>query len=325
MAGIKLDTQREQIISVVQNIIKDVRFNSIAGVLPNCFQIKNYGTNPIYVGTKPNVSASANFELVVVGGGGAGVFSYPRGCDVIYMFTVATADVLVRSFINDEMYSADLDKTQSTTIINNTTAPNVTVIGSLPAGTNNIGDVDVLSLPALPAGTNNIGDVDVLSLPALPAGTNNIGDVDVLTLPAIPTGTNIIGKVKLVDEADAAFGTVGNPIEVNTTVEVAGVTVDFPATPLIENVTMTNADTEYSYALPANCKRVTLSVQDGDSSFNIRLAFETGKVATPTAPYLQYKGNVEFDSDLLKMSATPGNIYFGCSSAGKVMQILAWN
>lgn len=41
---------------------------------------------------------------------------------------------------------------------------------------------------ALPAGTNNIGDVDVVSLPALPAGTNNIGDVDVATLPAI-TGT----------------------------------------------------------------------------------------------------------------------------------------
>jgi hypothetical protein len=37
---------------------------------------------------------------------------------------------------------------------------------------------------ALPSGTNNIGDVDVLSLPALPAGSNNIGDVDVLTVPA---------------------------------------------------------------------------------------------------------------------------------------------
>jgi len=89
----------------------------------------------------------------------------------------------------------------------------------LPAGTNNIGDVDVLTvpadpfganadaasstgsisaklrqiaatgipvtaLPALVAGTANIGDVDVLTLPALAAGTNNIGDVDVLTLPA---------------------------------------------------------------------------------------------------------------------------------------------
>jgi hypothetical protein len=38
---------------------------------------------------------------------------------------------------------------------------------------------------ALPAGTNNIGDVDVLTLPALVAGTANIGDVDVLTLPGI--------------------------------------------------------------------------------------------------------------------------------------------
>lgn len=65
----------------------------------------------------------------------------------------------------------------------------VTIGTALPAGTNNIGDVDVLTLPALPAGTNNIGDVDVLTLPALPAGTNNIGDVDVLTLPSVTVGT----------------------------------------------------------------------------------------------------------------------------------------
>ncbi len=53
--------------------------------------------------------------------------------------------------------------------------------------------VDIVA--PLPAGTNNIGDVDVLSLPALPAGTNNIGDVDVLTLPALAAGSNLIGKV----------------------------------------------------------------------------------------------------------------------------------
>lgn len=69
------------------------------------------------------------------------------------------------------------------------------ITNALPAGTNNIGDVDVLTLPSLPAGTNNIGDVDVLTLPSIPAGTNNIGDVDVLTLPAIPAGTNLIGYV----------------------------------------------------------------------------------------------------------------------------------
>lgn len=63
-------------------------------------------------------------------------------------------------------------------------------IASIAAGDNNIGNVDVLTLPALPAGTNNIGDVDVLTLPALPAGSNNIGDVDVLTVPADPFGAN---------------------------------------------------------------------------------------------------------------------------------------
>jgi P pilus assembly chaperone PapD len=53
----------------------------------------------------------------------------------------------------------------------------VQVSSALPSGTNNIGDVDVLSLPALPAGTNNIGDVDVLTVPALVASTATIGDV----------------------------------------------------------------------------------------------------------------------------------------------------
>jgi hypothetical protein len=108
-----------------------------------------------------------------------------------------------------------------------TTTQPVSVALALPAGTNNIGDVDLAS--ALPAGTNKIGGVDldsdatpgsavpsaaqyvvgtdgtnarglktdangelqidVLSLPALPAGPNNIGDVDVASLPTSATTT----------------------------------------------------------------------------------------------------------------------------------------
>jgi hypothetical protein len=69
-----------------------------------------------------------------------------------------------------------------------------TVDTALPTGTNNIGDVDVLTLPALVAGTANIGDVDVLTIAA---GDNNIGNVDIVTVPADPFGAN----------ADAASGT----------------------------------------------------------------------------------------------------------------------
>jgi hypothetical protein len=61
---------------------------------------------------------------------------------------------------------------------------NVKNTASLPAGDNNIGNVDLAS--AIPAGDNNIGNVDLAS--SIPAGTNNIGDVDVLTVGA---GQNI--------------------------------------------------------------------------------------------------------------------------------------
>lgn len=54
------------------------------------------------------------------------------------------------------------------------------------------------TIQPLPAGTANIGDVDIAS--ALPAGTNNIGDVDVLSL--IPgTSATSLGKAR-----DSALG-----------------------------------------------------------------------------------------------------------------------
>ncbi len=74
------------------------------------------------------------------------------------------------------------------------------IVDALPAGTNNIGDVDLAS--SIPAGTNNIGDVDLAS--SIPAGTNNIGDVDIAS--AIPAGTNEIGKVAQGTRAAASSG-----------------------------------------------------------------------------------------------------------------------
>jgi hypothetical protein len=88
-----------------------------------------------------------------------------------------------------------------------------TVDAALPAGTNNIGDVDVLTLPAIPAGNNNIGDVDIASIAA---GDNNIGNVDVVTLPALPAGTNNIGDVDVLTLPGAAHDAAisGNPVRI---------------------------------------------------------------------------------------------------------------
>jgi len=103
--------------------------------------------------------------------------------------TMPTMDAAARKgfvAVTDGTHTADINASSqlSVSVDNNPT------LSSLPAGTNNIGDVDIAS--SIPAGTNNIGDVDIAS--PIPAGTNNIGDVDIAS--ALPAGTNIIGAAK---------------------------------------------------------------------------------------------------------------------------------
>ncbi len=74
---------------------------------------------------------------------------------------------------------------------------------------------------ALPAGDNNIGNVDVVTLPALPAGTNNIGDVDIVS-GTITTVTTLTGGGIAHDSADS-----GNPHKIGAVAKATleGVTV----------------------------------------------------------------------------------------------------
>ena len=65
--------------------------------------------------------------------------------------------------------------------------------------------LNVANTASLPAGTNNIGDVDVLSLPSLPTGGNNIGDVDVVSIVPGTTGSSL-GKA---EDAVHASGDTG--------------------------------------------------------------------------------------------------------------------
>lgn len=67
----------------------------------------------------------------------------------------------------------------------------------------NEAQVDIVA--ALPAGTNNIGDVDILSIAA---GDNNIGNVDVVSLPASTNTIEVVGDVA----HDAAAA--GNPLRI---------------------------------------------------------------------------------------------------------------
>lgn len=61
------------------------------------------------------------------------------------------------------------------------------LIALIPTALTGSGNFKVAVQEAIPAGTNNIGDVDVLTIAA---GDNNIGNVDIVTVPADPFGAN---------------------------------------------------------------------------------------------------------------------------------------
>ena len=94
--------------------------------------------------------------------------------------------------------------------------------------------------------------------------------------------------------------------------------------PIIFNVTMTNADTEYSQGLPYNCLAFLVHTRD-ESAF--RLAYETGYVATPTEPYLSVLSGSRYFEEYTNLYVYGGlglTLYFASASAGKVIEIVAW-
>lgn len=87
------------------------------------------------------------------------------------------------------------------------------------------------------------------------------------------------------------------------------------------NTTMTLADTEYSQLLPDRTKSFSISFRDGLSTEKMRIAFVSGKVATPVAPYQEITGDAIYFEEGLNLTGI--TIYFACSVVGKVAQIVA--
>jgi len=93
------------------------------------------------------------------------------------------------------------------------------------------------------------------------------------------------------------------------------------AAPTVYNVTLTIVDTEYSQAMPANCRRIEFHCQDNAS---MRFAFVTGKVAGPVAPYMTLKIGYAYDSGEINQAAAPSTVYFASATAGAIVEIIAW-
>lgn len=156
---------------------------------------------------------------------------------------------------------------------------------------------------ALPAGTNNIGDVDVLSIAA---GDNNIGNVDVVTMPnvTLAAGTNTNEVVG--DAADDA-ATAGNPVL------VGGVAVETDGT----DPTTVSAEGDAAYLRTDRARRLLVSEHHPRSFFTsadyAAAQTNTSVQAAPGAGLSLYITDI-----VISNGATAGNITLLDGSAGTV-------
>ena len=90
-------------------------------------------------------------------------------------------------------------------------------------------------------------------------------------------------------------------------------------TAAVYNVTLTSADTEYSQALTANTREFRFRCR---TWFPVRYAFVTGKVATPTTPWLTLPAGSDYWADNANLAAT--TLYLAADEAGVIVEIEEW-
>lgn len=122
------------------------------------------------------------------------------------------------------------------------------------------------------------------------------------------------GHLKYVEAAGS--GTSGDPYIFRRIMQGGATTIT------VYNISLSSPNTEYSQALPEDCAGIEFWSRAG---YAIRWTLETGKVATPTEPYLTLKANGFYESPgMLDLSSK--TIYFAtAASAGDTVEMIVWS
>lgn len=235
------------------------------------------------------ITANREVKVAVTSGGvaGAAIDTATGGTDegVIAIFTRDDALSTLTPVDGDNVQGRTNARGALWVALDSTDAQNVTVAAALPAGTNNIGDVDILSIAA---GDNNIGNVDVVSLPALPTGSNVIGaltanqSVNVAQMNGVATtmgngasGTGV-QRVTIANDSTGVLATVSTVTTVGTVTNITN------QGQIADDAAFTAATTRVNMAGFFADETATDSVDEGDGGA-ARMTLDRKQIVTPYA------------------------------------------
>jgi hypothetical protein len=90
--------------------------------------------------------------------------------------------------------------------------------------------------------------------------------------------------------------------------------------PTLYNITLTNANTQYSQAIPENTRQFRFRCR---TSYDVRYAFATDKVATPTAPYMTLPAGADYAMGDALLGTTV--LYLASAQAGVIVELECWS
>lgn len=176
-------TERTARVTIPAGVVREINFDDTH---PNMFYVANNANAILAFSVSATVSDS-NYDMLVAG---YAVKSFARldGVNQVFIYnTAATVDATITlvSWEIDDLDPAALPQTQE-------------VVGASGGGL--LGTIDINSfMSSLPAGLNNIGDVDIAS--------------------ALPDGDNVVGRVKITDGTTVAE--VDAKVEAMAVIDVA--------------------------------------------------------------------------------------------------------
>ena len=137
---------------------------------------------------------------------------------------------------------------------------------------------------ALPAGTNNIGDVDVLTLPALATGSNTIGNIGTIATSITPgTAAANLGKAEDAVAGDGDTGVAVWSVRRDTAASGAGATGDYAS---LNTDSTGHLWTRVGLALPAGTNNIgdvdVLTVITGTGATNLGKAEDAAHASGDT-------------------------------------------
>jgi len=98
-------------------------------------------------------------------------------------------------------------------------------------------------------------------------------------------------------------------------------------TPAMDSITIVAANTEYSKALPANCKAFCFQTVAADkltAGADIRYAFATGKVNSLTLPFQILVGGAVYSKESLNLTSKTIYVAGGADAVGNIVLLEWW-